>query len=73
MLTKPQKWAYGIHAEVVQPAVAKKLLDRSPKPSAWLSFDDVLRPVPQEGAFRGLEEDPIGFGPWVYLYIDIYI
>lgn len=25
--------------------MAKKLLDRSPKPTAWLSSDDLLRPA----------------------------
>jgi len=48
-LQKPTfKWAYGVHAEVPTSTVAKKLMDRSPAPKAWLTPDDLLRPVPQD-------------------------
>lgn len=34
--------------KVTLPTVAKRLLERTPAPKAWLTTDDLLRPAPQE-------------------------
>ncbi|CAJ1371902.1 unnamed protein product [Effrenium voratum] len=54
MLEK-KKWAYGVHAEVGQASVAKKLLDRSPRPTAWLTADDLLRPAHEAAVAAALD------------------
>ncbi|CAJ1356930.1 unnamed protein product [Effrenium voratum] len=54
MLEK-KKWAYGVHAEVGQASVARKLLDRSPRPTAWLTADDLLRPAHEAAVAAALD------------------
>ncbi|CAE7781396.1 SYT1 [Symbiodinium pilosum] len=55
MLEKTHSWVYGIRAEVQQASVAQKLLLRKPAPVAWLSTDDLLRPVQQDAIHAALE------------------
>ena len=52
-----------VNFQVSLPAVAKKLLDRSPKPSAWLSSDDFLRPANEafEWELQGIWGRLLGF------------
>uniref|UniRef100_A0A7S4PX75 Fe2OG dioxygenase domain-containing protein n=1 Tax=Alexandrium monilatum TaxID=311494 RepID=A0A7S4PX75_9DINO len=48
--------AYGVFAEARSTVLAKKLLDREPKPAAWLKQHDLLRPSEPEAVAtaRGL-------------------
>ncbi|CAE8662613.1 unnamed protein product, partial [Polarella glacialis] len=40
---------YGVHSEIASKTVAQKLLaERQPKPAAWLTPDDLLRPAARE-------------------------
>eukprot|EP00930_Biecheleria_cincta_P071813 TRINITY_DN59272_c0_g1_i1.p1 TRINITY_DN59272_c0_g1~~TRINITY_DN59272_c0_g1_i1.p1 ORF type:complete len:745 (+),score=141.44 TRINITY_DN59272_c0_g1_i1:32-2266(+) len=48
-LLESKSWTYGVYSDVPTAAVAKKLLlERTPKPVAWASPDDLLRPAPQD-------------------------